>query len=54
MKPTQVTGKAFKIVTVNEIQFDFMHDKETIDAIFIFKRLKKSMELKQLSCTCLL
>ena len=34
-------------MAINEIQFDFMFDKLTIDAVLILRRLQKSIVLKE-------
>ena len=40
------TKKHCRIVTVNKIQFGFMHEKRTNDPVFIFGRLQEEYHTK--------
>ena len=43
-----------RMVSVDEMQFGYMPDKGTIDAVFIFRRLLESIILKERCCKCVL
>ena len=40
------------IVTVNEMQFGFMPEIGTIDAVFIWRRMQEVYHAKGISCMC--
>ena len=44
----------FLIVTVDELQFDFLSERGTIDAVFILIRVQEEYHAKGNSCICVL
>ena len=41
-------------MSVDEIEFGFMYEIGTIDAVFIFRRMQAEYNAKEKSCICIL
>ena len=46
----KVVERLHRIVTVNEMQFGFMHERGAIDAVFIFRKLQEEYHAKGKGC----